>query len=107
MSTSKQRLRHALAALRVEHRPSRLRSLLRHHGPSWVEQQAPDLDAQMLDEVEAEADDLATRGVDVTWLGDGRYPAALFVLDKAPPMLFTVGNTDLMSDPSVGMCGSR
>jgi DNA processing protein len=106
-ATNRERLGGVLAALRVEHRPARLRNLLRHEGAGWVTQTYGTLDDDAQSEVDLDVDDLDARGVAVTWLGDDLYPAALSVLDKAPPILFTIGNTDLLSVPSIGMCGSR
>lgn len=106
-ATGRYRLASVLAALRAEHRPARLRNLLRHHGNDWITKAHDSLDPAARVEVTADVEELDGRGVGATWLGDELYPAALAVLDKAPPVLFTIGNTDLMSVPSIGMCGSR
>jgi len=107
MGTNRERLGSVLAALRIEHRPARLRRLLRDQGAGWVTQTYDTLDATAQSEVDAEVEDLAGRDVCVTWLGDEFYPAGLTVLDKAPAILFTIGNIDLLTAPSIGMCGSR
>jgi DNA processing protein len=51
--------------------------------------------------------DLSDRGVDAVLLGDDRYPPQLASVPSPPPILFLLGNVDLLHLPSVGMCGSR
>lgn len=38
---------------------------------------------------------------------DSRYPALLKRIRTAPPVLFALGNPDLLNDPQIGMVGSR
>ncbi len=40
-------------------------------------------------------------------LGSGIYPNMLAEIDSAPPMLWTLGNTDLLSTPMLAMVGAR
>src|SRR5581483_4230153 len=57
--------------------------------------------------VDALRTELERRRIGVALLGDANYPSSLSRLSSPPPMLFYWGNADLLSAPSVGMCGSR
>lgn len=102
-----ERLQRSLAALRVEHRPTRLLAHLRREGPSWLVWAEAQVNPADLADVHAQALDLYGRGVDTTVLGGELYPPSLSALAKPPPMLFTMGNSKLLDQPSIGMCGSR
>lgn len=65
------------------------------------------LDAAKQTALEAEAEDLEGRGVDVVMVSDETYPRRLRGLEQAPPMMFLMGNQDLLVAAGVGMCGSR
>ena len=39
--------------------------------------------------------------------GDAAYPLALCDLDDAPPMLWAIGNTDILSQPQIALVGAR
>jgi predicted Rossmann fold nucleotide-binding protein DprA/Smf involved in DNA uptake len=56
-----------------------------------------------------EADELNHKGVWITTLVDENYPASLVdrLGPKAPPVLFGVGNQNLLQTPGVGIVGSR
>lgn len=105
--------------------PARLRSIL-----TWLDERSIQLsdfvqDRHSLKEVltpkqvlamESNADkvldtwhDLGKSNVHVLSVRDEDYPPLLrFRLqDKAPPLLFVMGNRQLLSFPSVGFCGSR
>jgi DNA processing protein len=65
------------------------------------------LDSQTRDSVRDEATRLADRGVTAILRGSTKYPKLLNFLDNAPPAFFALGNTSLLSEPSIGACGSR
>lgn len=50
---------------------------------------------------------LANRDVKLLLSGDECWPAQLADLPTAPPYLFAYGNLALLSEPAVGLCGSR
>ncbi|HZF10738.1 MAG TPA: DNA-processing protein DprA [Thermoanaerobaculia bacterium] len=52
---------------------------------------------------------LEAKQVSLLPISDPGYPAILRarLLDKAPPLLFVIGNPALLSAPGVGFCGSR
>ncbi len=54
-----------------------------------------------------EAARLAERGVTAVLRGSTKYPKLLNMIENAPPALFVLGNTSLLSEPSIGVCGSR
>lgn len=102
-----ERLQRTLAALRVEHRPARLLAHLRSEGVGWADRAEAQLDSGELVDVREQAVDLHDRGIDTSMLGDDMYPSSLAALAKPPPLMFLIGNTDLLNQPSIGMCGSR
>jgi DNA processing protein len=54
-----------------------------------------------------EAASLASRGVGALILGTPEYPDALRRTPGAPPFLFYLGASALLSAPGIGICGSR
>lgn len=53
------------------------------------------------------AGELHDRGFDVAFLGEDEYPPRLLDLRRPPPLLFLAGDRSLLTEPAVGMCGSR
>lgn len=53
------------------------------------------------------AAELADRHIKLLVAGDECWPAQLSDLPAAPPYLFAYGNVALLSEPAVGLCGSR
>lgn len=106
--TALQRLRLALLALKVHRTPSKLRIWLRSVGePFCDESLTTALSPADVAAVGKEAADLTAGGIDVALLGTPPYPTRLAGLKSPPPFLFFKGNADLLSAPSIGMCGSR
>lgn len=102
-----ERLRAALGALSKYGSGARLRAALRN-GAASRDDEGPEVAFVDHDSVFLrEAEDLDSRDIDVCFYGENAYPVALASLPKAPPVLFTWGNTGLLSAPGVGMCGSR
>lgn len=52
-------------------------------------------------------DTLLANGIGVLYLNEASYPPRLALVDDPPPVLFYIGNVDLLKRPAVGMCGSR
>jgi len=104
MTSRHERLLFALAAFDRYRTPRAIRGLLRDGPPSSLGEVGS---GPSLETYRQEADELYERGVDVVALGDDRYPARLTATKAAPPLLFTWGNTDLLRESAVGMCGSR
>ncbi|CAN5229098.1 DNA-processing protein DprA [soil metagenome] len=46
-------------------------------------------------------------GAELLVLGDDRFPGALAALDPPPPVLWALGDADLLSKPSVAVVGAR
>jgi DNA processing protein len=58
-------------------------------------------------EIEAEAEAGATLGARLIVLGDADYPEMLAAVDPPPPILWTLGDADLMSRPCIAVVGAR
>ena len=58
-------------------------------------------------EAEAELEELEALGATATFLGEPAYPARLAQIADAPPVLFTFGDLDLLTRPSVAIVGAR
>lgn len=57
--------------------------------------------------IDAQVETLAQRAVEVVFCGEPSFPVRLLDDPRVPPVLFTWGNTTLLGQPSIGMCGSR
>jgi predicted Rossmann fold nucleotide-binding protein DprA/Smf involved in DNA uptake len=108
--------------------PSALRRVLRkmqHEGldprnlltfEDWKLQAVLDLKAETVSALRSPAEqafdtwkDLERKGVVVLALGFRGYPDRINQIlgDSAPPIIYAVGNRDLLDKPSAGFCGSR
>jgi DNA processing protein len=102
MASRPERLFAALTAFERYRTPSRIAEAIRTQDPG-----AMSPGQQETEILSAQVEQLLSRRVDVTFLGDENYPARLSELPKPPPILFTWGNRDLLHARGVGMCGSR
>ena len=61
------------------------------------------------DRISRLVEDLESKRVSLLPISDPTYPATLRarLQEKAPPILFVIGNPALLSSPGVGFCGSR
>lgn len=57
--------------------------------------------------VRAEMKAAARLGATMLCLGDDAYPEALAEISDAPPVLWALGNTDLLSRPTIAVVGTR
>lgn len=55
----------------------------------------------------SEAEQLVTNGVGVVSVLGDQYPQLLHSTKAPPPLLFVLGNEELMQQPAVGICGAR
>lgn len=83
-----------------------VRSLIEGGLQAWKEHFAG-LSADKKQEVVELARELADRDMKLLVAGDECWPAQLSDLSAAPPYLFAYGNVALLSEPAVGLCGSR
>ena len=58
-------------------------------------------------DADAQLSRAATLGVVPLAFGDDRYPARLAAIGDPPPMLWVRGNVSALSEPAIGMVGSR
>ena len=61
----------------------------------------------VLKEVKGEWDELRVQGIKVVPFTDKRYPEKLKHIEELPPILYMLGNTSLLRNPAIGICGSR
>jgi DNA processing protein len=101
------RLKLAIAGSRHGHGDARLARRAREIGPAAFSDVLDRLSRADSDSVTAEAETLGERGVSATLLGSNDYPDSLAEIRTAPPFLFYMGPSDLLSAPGIGMCGSR
>lgn len=84
-----------------------LATRVRLHGLEALQRVVEQLDSRTRGSVREEAARLADRGVKAILRGSTDYPKLLDFLDNAPPAFFALGNTSLLSEPGIGVCGSR
>jgi DNA processing protein len=101
------RLKWAIAGSRHGRGDARLARRAREAGPAAFSEVLDGLSRADSDRVTAEAEALGERGVSATLLGSDEYPSSLAEIRNAPPFLFYMGSSDLLSAPGIGMCGSR
>jgi DNA processing protein len=99
-------LRLAIVATRFASRAA-IMSQLRRQGVSALDGRLESLAAQERAYVDRTAGDLFEAGITGVLFGAPDYPATLGALRAAPPAMFVRGGTGLLSDPGVGICGSR
>ena len=63
--------------------------------------------AQDLDQAEQQAQTLRDLGGELVCLGAANYPGLLAEIPDAPPLLYCLGNTDLLAMPQIALVGSR
>lgn len=100
-------LRRAIVAWRVWRTPATVLRELRDGGVERLDDLWNRLPATSQDEIRAESEHLEEAGVRAWLLGDSDYPAGPALLKSPPPVLFGMGNAELLSRRSIGVCGSR
>lgn len=95
----------AVAAFELYRTPSRIGAAAKAATP--VATILDGLDPGVAERVTNDAEALDRAGVGALLVTDARYPDRLASVPGAPPVLFYRGNLDLLSNPAVGMCGSR
>lgn len=102
----RERLAYALGLISLYGSQRRITAGLKHGRRPVREhwQQVPESDRSSSDDTLQE---LMERDVDVVLLFEDRYPKSLREIADPPPMLFLMGDVDLLNAPGVGMCGSR
>ena len=100
-------LRHGIVAWRAWRTPGAVLRSLRANGTDAIEEAWDGLSASSKAEVEALGEQLGDEGVRAWLYGSVGYPSALAKLPSPPPVLFGLGNADLLQRRAVGICGSR
>lgn len=97
----------AIGATRHGSGRPKLATRVRLHGLEALHHVLEQLDSRTRSGVRDEAARLADRGVTAVLRGSTKYPRLLDFLENAPPALFVLGNTSLLSKSGIGVCGSR
>jgi DNA processing protein len=100
-------LRLAIAGSRYGRGDVRLAARVRKLGVVAFTDVLDALGSEDQDRIAAEAEALAARGVSAALLGVTGYPSLLSKIRDAPPSLFYLGSSDLLTVAGIGMCGSR
>jgi DNA processing protein len=97
----------AVAAVRHGRSPARLAARGRTSGISAFTEHFESLERDTQEQVIQEAAGLEAAGITALLIGSKSYPAPLSQIPGAPPVLFCAGSTELLTHPSIGICGSR
>jgi len=100
-------LRLAVSACEAVSAPSAILASLEGDPIRGLERTAVGLDEEAARRVASTTDALVAMGAGVLVYGLGAYPRALTELRTPPPILFHLGNVELLKTSAVGMCGSR
>jgi DNA processing protein len=101
------RLQDVLAFIRTHGAGSTAHKELHLRGTASLKDTRSDLPQNEQRTIEKESEELRARGVYVITALDATYPEQLRDLKRPPPFLFLSGNVELLTEPGVGMCGSR
>lgn len=101
------KLKLAVVGSRFGRGDARLTARATTVGAAAFEELFTDLSRTDLDRVTAEAETLHAKDVRAALIGSDEYPSALSAIRAAPPYLFYLGPTDLLTTPAIGICGSR
>jgi DNA processing protein len=107
MDTDSSSLVAAIAITALRGPAARKRELARRVAMDGLAALSPEIPEGDRDSLESHAESLHERGISACMLGDHVYPVSLARIGSAPPVLFTLGNIELLNAPAVGMCGSR
>lgn len=105
MSDDRQRLLWAIASFEVLRTPTLITAELRE--PRALANLLSEIAPAAAERLHLLADKLAMLGVGVLFLFDETYPQRLRAIPSPPPILFYLGDLELLRSPAVGMCGSR
>ncbi|MEU9784040.1 DNA-processing protein DprA [Streptomyces phaeochromogenes] len=98
----------ALSAFQTARTPARIDAVLREKGLAGLEGLAQAMDPATVEECRSKADQLSEQGIYATLRGEDPFPEILVHNDKcSAPILFCLGNPELLSRDGIGMCGSR
>jgi DNA processing protein len=100
-------LRLAVASFEAHLSAAKIADVLRSSGASGLEAATAELGGQTRARVEDTVALLQDKGIRALFLTDDAYPKALTELEAPPPILFFLGNLELLGGSAVGMCGSR
>lgn len=88
--------------------PAKVTAALLQAGNDLVNREWDSLDVAAKELLPKQAEDLTARGFEAVNADDARFPASLVVKGRpVVPTLFCLGNLELLSAASAGMCGSR
>lgn len=100
------RLEVALAATRPGARRG-LASRVEREGSAALVALLKDVRGGDLQDLRMQAEELLSRGVRALIRGEAHYPTSLDGARDAPPALFSLGPLELLSKPTIGICGAR
>lgn len=75
--------------------------------PDLIQRSGRDYALPSVERVEAELAAGERKGARLILLGDADYPPLLAAVDPPPPLLWTLGDTALLSRPCIGIVGAR
>lgn len=96
-----------LAVAASRHGDARLAARARDVGTSAFTDLLDNMSDVELGRVRDEAASLSARGVAAVLLGSPKYPSLLGLTRSAPPFLFYLGSSELLTTSGIGVCGSR
>ena len=100
-------LKMAIVAVNYGPGAAHLASRARRTGLDAFEEISSLLSASDQSRVDRAAEEMLEKGISATLIGDDHYPFMLASLKAAPPVLFFLGPVELLTEPAVGVCGSR
>ena len=101
-------LRLAAMAFAQLKTPTKIYAHTRNEGITALEDLFDSLDTEIQEHLTEQSDQLAAKDIKALFYTDDAYPSSLINNGKPlTPILFYWGNMQLLSRPSVGMCGSR
>jgi DNA processing protein len=101
-------IRQALVGFEKYRTPAKMTVAFTTGGQDKPTQDWLSLDSDTRDLLDRQAEDLERRGITAINAGSDLYPSSLLVEGRpVVPTLFCLGNLDLLTASSAGMCGSR
>ncbi|MEY9927986.1 DNA processing protein [Catenulispora sp. GP43] len=98
----------SLVAFHAARTPTRIDELLRTQGRAGLEALTEEVDASDAAALHTAANKLAESRIYPVMRGDANYPDRLIYRDRtSSPILYCMGNLNLLNHDGVGMCGSR
>ena len=97
----------AVVMFNLHSTPAKVSRALGTDGVRAAEEIALSLSQSELSEAKETSEILASRDIQVCFLGQPNYPTRLAAISHPPSIFFTWGNQSLLNEPGLSMCGSR